>query len=53
MMIGIAIKAKATHLISENPKDIRQDLIPKTLSLTVWKVKEALDAWLPEKENLP
>ena len=50
-IIGIAIKAKATHLISENPKDIRQDLIPKTLSLTVWKVKEALDAWLPRNEK--
>jgi putative PIN family toxin of toxin-antitoxin system len=48
-IIGIAIKAKATHLISENPKDIRQDLIPKTLALTVWRVKEALDVWLPKK----
>jgi putative PIN family toxin of toxin-antitoxin system len=48
-IIGIAIKAKATYLISENPKDVRQDLIPKTLSLTIWRVKEALDAWLPKK----
>ena len=48
-IIGIAIKAKATYLISENPKDIRQDLIPEALPLTIWRVKQALDAWLPRK----
>jgi uncharacterized protein len=48
-IIGIAIRGKVNYLVSENPKDIRQELIPKTLPLTIWKVKEALDAWLPKK----
>lgn len=47
-IIGIAIKAKAQFLITENPKDINQALIPANLPITIWNVAKALDAWQPK-----
>jgi uncharacterized protein len=48
-IIGIAIRAKANYLVTENAKDIYQDLIPNALSLKVLSVKQALDIWKPKK----
>jgi uncharacterized protein len=49
-IIGIAIRANAEYLVTENPKDIYQGLIPKTLPLKILNVKQALDVWKPKSK---
>jgi uncharacterized protein len=44
-IIAIASKAKAQYLITENPKDINQKLLPPGSSLTIWNVAKALAVW--------
>ena len=46
-IIGIAIRAKADYLVTENPKDIHQDLMPKTPPIQVLSVAQALNLWKP------
>lgn len=52
-IIAIAIKAKADYLVTENTKDIYQELIPATLPLKVLSVKQALDLWKPKRKSSP
>jgi putative PIN family toxin of toxin-antitoxin system len=51
-IIGIAIKAKASFLITENTKDIYQAIMPKTPPVKVLNVSQALNLWLPKKKSL-
>jgi hypothetical protein len=41
-IIGIAIKAKAGYLVTENPKHIHPKLMPKNPPIEVLNIKEAL-----------
>jgi putative PIN family toxin of toxin-antitoxin system len=49
-IIGIAIKAKAQYLVTENTKDIYQSLMPLTPPIKVLTVNQALNLWLPKKK---
>ncbi len=42
-IIGIATKAKAHYLVTENSKDIYQDIMPKTPPIKVLSVAQALN----------
>lgn len=49
-IIGIAIKAKAQYLVTENTKDIYQNIMPKTPPIKVLSVTQALNVWLRKKK---
>jgi predicted nucleic acid-binding protein len=49
-IIGIAIKAKAHYLVTENTKDIYQTILPKIPPIQVLSVSQALNLWLPKKK---